>query len=234
MRQRKNRSKPLQSRQVTEQELLGYPRAIEALEKLKRAGVERNELIRLLCELPSAPDAKQTLAPGISDKSLSALPKRIRSWADEIERVNSSVYLSPKHIPSVARAVSKPDAFREPLNSIFTPEQAERTAVNFQRLPNILRLYADWLREWLPSFKFLGRHGIRPQTLLILRLIKRVRDSCGSPYHGEVATLIEAAFAAAGKPKSIGGDDLSKLERNNVMLGALLHPELFSLPTSRD
>jgi hypothetical protein len=99
-------------------------------------------------------------------------------------------------------------------------------------LPNILRLYADYLREWLPSFKHLGRHGIRPQVLRILILLKYVRDGCGGPYYEEVATLLEAAFEVAGNSRSFEAGDLSKLEKNNPRLLALIHPELFSpMPT---
>jgi hypothetical protein len=166
-------------------------------------------------------------------RSLRELPDRILAWAVEIERVNSSVFLDPKHLPRIACVVSEaPSSIPGPLN--LTPEQAARRAENFQRLPNILLLYADYLREWLPSFKYLGRHGFRPQTVLILMFMKRVKDLCRHPHYEQLATLLEAAFAAAGNSKSFGGDNLRKLEKNNVMLWALLHPELFSSSPSRD
>jgi hypothetical protein len=147
--------------------------------------------------------------------------------------VNSSVYLDPKHLPQMAHAASPPDALPKPLSLILTPEWAEPTSKNFQRLSSILRLYADYLRAWLPSFKFLGRHGIRPQVLLILALIKLVKDRRKRPHYEQIATLLEAAFAAAGQPRNFGADDLKKLEKNNVMLWALLHPELFAPTPTR-
>jgi len=147
--------------------------------------------------------------------------------------MNTSMFLAPKHLPRIARVFSEsPSSFPEPLN--LTPEQAERRAVNFQRLPTILCMYADYLREWLPSFKYLGRHGFRTRALLMLILITLVKDSCRHPHYEQIATLLEAAFEAAGNPKSFGADDLRRLEKNNVMLWALLHPELFSSPLSKD
>jgi hypothetical protein len=157
VRRKRNRSEPLRGREITEQGLLSYPGAREAFERLtQQGGVDRRELLQLLCEIPSASPDKQPLVPGMAGRSLRALPDRILAWATEIERVNSSLFLDPKHLPRIARMVSEaPDSFPEPLN--LTPEQAERRADNFQRLPNILRLYADYLREWLPFVQMEAR-----------------------------------------------------------------------------
>jgi hypothetical protein len=232
---KRNRSKPLRYTPIGEKSLLDFPPisekslldvpgAREALASVTQGcGVARNELLGILCMIPVASPDKQLLVPGMTDRRLHALSGRILAWAVEIEKVNSSVFLDPKHLPRIARVPSfLPECLK------LTPEQAARRAENFQRLPNILRLYADYLREWLPSFKHLGRHGFRPQTFLILKFMTRVRDLRKRPHYEQLATLLQAAFAAAGNSRSFGVDDLRKLEKNNVMLGAFLHPELFS------
>jgi hypothetical protein len=222
---------PFRRQEITEKGLLGYAGAGEAFERLTQR-VDRDQLLRMLCEIPFASPKKQPLVEGVTDRSLRAFPERILAWANEIARVNSSMFLDPKHLPKIAGIGSTPGSLPEPLN--LSPEQAGRRAENFQRLPTILRQYADYLREWLPSFKHLGRHGFRPRVLGILILIKLVKDSCGRPHYEQIATLLEAAFAAAGDPKKFEADDLQKLEQNNIMLWALLHPELFSSMPSGD
>ena len=228
MPQKRTRSTPLQ---ITEESLVRYPRAKDALAKVTRDCEldDRRELVRLICAIPLASPKKEPLVAGRTDRSLRDLPKRIRNWADEIERVNRSSFLNPKHLTKIARAGSDSAFLRKPLNLILhTPESAARTAINFERLPKILRLYADCLREWLPLFKLLGRHGFRPQVMGILSLMKFVRDRCKRPRYEQIATLLEAAFEAAGNPRSFGADDLRKLKKNNVMLWLLIHPEVFS------
>jgi len=226
--QKRPRVKLPRSSSTTERDLLEYPGAQEALARLtQECRVEKCELVRLLCEVPFASNQKQLLVTGMNDRALRALPNRVRKWAATIEQVNHSPFLDPKHITEIAQTSWDASSLRPPLNLIFTPELARNTAANFQRWPSILRLYADYLREWFPAFKYLGRHGFRFQTLLTLKLTKLLRDACGRPCHADLATLLEASFAAAGNPLTIAPDDLSKLGKNNLWLNALLHPELF-------
>lgn len=229
-------SRVRQNRVITEQSLLGHTIARDAFDKLTRRGVDGVKLLQLLRLIPYAPDKAQAVV-GMSARSLRALPDKIRNLADAIERVNASPSVSPTYLPP-RMARRNPAHLPYPLNLTLHPGLAELSASKFHKLPATLRLYADHLRAWLKTFSpgKWGHKGVRLKTMFTLELLQLVRDSAGRPFYPEVATLLEAAYEAAGNAKTIGEGDLIQLEKNNLWLAGILHyiharPELLAHPS---
>jgi hypothetical protein len=211
---------------VPEQALLNQPSVPEALNQLIKRGVDRRELLGLLCAIPGASDKKEPLVNGIPDPGLRVLPDRLRHCADQIEHVNSSRWFDPKQLPDRANQVGNPDHLPKPLPLMFSPGWPEATARNFERLPGILRLYADYVSAYFESCTRLGwntrlfRRGFRPRTVLILELLKAVEEAAGRPCYDQIAALLTGAYAAAGEDRTITADKLAKIKKNNPFLWA--------------
>jgi hypothetical protein len=233
-RRRQSRAKA----RVTEESLLKTEVAHQAFNELTKAGVvDREELLRLLFAIPDASDTRLPLVEGMSDKRLSSLLDRIRDWADTIEKVNKSQFLRPSVLLQLVPETENLH-WLTPLNLLCSdPEWAKHSSENFERLPRILRLYADYLRVWTalltgrrqqnPGLKWSLR-GFKPRTILLLKLMKLVEDSTGHPCERQVATLVTAAYQAVGLDKSVSEDGLRKLKENNPWPRWSLYPELFS------
>lgn len=94
--QKRNSSVSLQDAQVSARKLLDYPGAREAFETItQKCGNNGDELLQLLLDIPSKSRKKQPLVEGTTDRTLRTLPRRMREWADEVERVNRSPFLDP-------------------------------------------------------------------------------------------------------------------------------------------
>lgn len=226
-------SKSRHRRELTKKALLDLEITERAFNKLTKRGVDEQKLLSLLAKIIHTSDEVLSLVEGMTDRNVRALPDRICSWSDVIEKVNASPRLSPDRLPE--RTKRDPKYLPEPLNWTMTPERAEFVAKQFHMLPKVLRYYSRHLRAWIQFFhptgarrRELGISGLRLQTLLTLQLLKLVRDSAGRPHYGEIATLLEAAYKASGKPKTISAEDLNKLEKNNPYLQSLLCPELYT------
>jgi hypothetical protein len=85
-----------------------------------------------------------TFGTGKTWKSLREFPRRLRSMADEVERLNKSHLFSPE------RAITKK-----------TPH-ANFAKTQFARLPACLNLYASWIEMWASKIPSLtGEHSRR-------------------------------------------------------------------------
>jgi hypothetical protein len=213
-----------QSRATMEKAILGDAHSRTALDILvEKHGVNREKLLSLLCSIPYASNEPQPLVEGMSNRRVRALPDEIRNWADAIENVNSSPWCSPDRLPRQAAVSRNPNCYPKPLNFTLTPELAEIAAKKLRALPSDLRFYADHLRAWLALFHPTGKdrskigfgNAFRFRTWLTLRLLQLVRDSAKGPRYGTIATLLEAVYRAAGKPRTITEQDLGKLRTNN-------------------
>ena len=218
-----------------EHELRKDTHATDAMKKLTvRCHVPREPLLSLLLRIPRASRNRQLVA-SMEDRNLKVLPSRICKWADLIEKVNQSPWLSPSLLPSLARSTNRAKQYPVPLNKTLDREFAEITAEHFDRLPNYLRLYARHLGAWLERFHGRGRRergvGTRPhpQLMLTLRMIKLVMDATGGrPHYPELARLLTLAYTACGKRKEITEDALSHVVKDNPWAADLvLRPELF-------
>jgi len=113
-------------------------------------------------------------------KSLKELPRRLRSMADEIQRLNDSPLFAPE------QAISS------------KAPTAQYARQQFARLPALLRIYARWLEVWIskiPGFmaqQFPPRRG-RAETVVALSQL--VKIASGSYCDEEVSELLSAADA---------------------------------------
>jgi hypothetical protein len=217
MTQRRSRSKSAVDRRLTEEALLKEPRVEEAIGKLVRWGVKRDQVLRLVLSIPGASKEAVPLVEGMELRRLRELPDRIKGLSGTIKRVNDSPFLTPERL----RELATPHGYPKPLIGTATPEQAETTSTCFLAIPNLLQLYAEHLREWLDHFypTERGRRGIsrdyfRMQRLLTLRLLTVVRDATMKPRYSEVATLLDAAYRVGGGPAGIDAEGLRKLEQH--------------------
>ena len=212
---------------ITLKALLSAPLARQAFEELtQNKGVDKEKLLSLLRRIPFLSNKAQRLVEGMEDRTVRRLPDRIRFWADAVEKVNGSPWLSPDSLRSQTAEHRNSALYPKPLDLILTPEWAEPTAKLFGSLPRNLRLYADYLRAQLEFFHptsqrriELGfrRKPVRVQRSAVLELLAVVRKSAARPCYKEIATLLDATFAIAGKtrPRFTYEENLSKLERNN-------------------
>jgi hypothetical protein len=192
----------------------------EAFEKLIRRGVPRDVLLSLVGSIPGASNKKLELVDGIKERTLRKLPDQIDALADKIKKVNESPWLASDGLRRLAHSVH-PHESPAPRDSPTTRESAEGMAKYFFMIPGGLHLYAEHLRAWLNRYHPVGSHGtdrIQMQTLLTIKLLILVRDSTGRPRYEEVATLLDAAYRARRKPRTIDAEHLRHLEKNNPRL----------------
>jgi hypothetical protein len=239
---RRRQSKP--RTRVTERSLLSTAVARQAFDKLTKDGVDKHILLALLCEIPSASEKRQPLVAGMSDRRLRALSDRVRSWADAIEGVNRSSLVTPEVLRKFAGDAGTCNLPRSLGLLCSSPEAAKDNAENFWRLPHVLRVYAGFLQDWTAfltrpqdagtwgrSLSRWSLRGFRPRTILVLRLMKLVRDTVGRPCRREIATLLTEAYRVAGiltSDEAVMEDDLKELEKNNPWPFLLVHRELWS------
>jgi len=233
MAQKRGELKSTRNRPVTEEVLLRDPLARAAFEKLiQKGGVDRKQLLSLLLRIPYASNKVLRLVDGMEDRTVRKLPDRIIGWANVIEKLNANPWLSPDRLPKQASVVRYPEGWPKPLNRILIPDLAEPAAKQLLSVPGALRFYADYLRAWLEMFHPVGkrrrdlgfRNGIQPQKYLILKLLRLVRNSAGSPCYREIANLLDAVYRTTGKPgpKIIVEHNLAKVEKNNEWLSWIL------------
>ena len=221
-----------------ETELLRHSRAREALDNLTlHRKVPRDLVLTFLFSIPRAP-TRTKLVPNMENRNLKALPRRIREWAETIERLNNSPWLTPDHLESWARDASRAKRLPKPLNITLDRRWSKAFADQFRDLPRSLRFYADNLSACIDLFHGRGRRAlgvsgpIRPRILFTLQLIKVVRDADGGRSHyRQLATLLEHAYLVCGEHQTVSEEGLSKLEHDNEWVAALVfHPDIFSSP----
>jgi hypothetical protein len=211
---------------LTAEELLEDILAKEAVERLVQRGVRQDDLLRLVIKIPQASNEVKPLVTGIENRTLRRVPDHISALAATIKKINEGSWLSPDHLPHLAQVMKKPELLPDPLNLTITPQWAELTAKRMGELPTLLLFYASHLRASLNLFYPIGRRqtvsksrrGFRMQTYLTLKLLTTVRVSALRPCYQEIATLLEVAYRAAGRPKTVDVDQLKKLEKNNFWL----------------
>ena len=196
----------------------------EAVERLIQWGVPEHELRWLASIIPGTSNEKLELVPAIEERTLRKLPDQINALADKIKKVNESPWLASDSLRRLALSVKHPHKSPEPSNSTATGDSVELTTMIFSKIPRGLRLYAEHLRAWLNYYHPVGsyrKERLRMQNLLTIKLLVLVRESTGRPHYEEVATLLDAAYRACCKPKTIDAEHLRQLEKNNPRLHLL-------------
>jgi hypothetical protein len=233
MVQKHVRSQTRDSRKDAEEALLQDNLAQEAFDQLtQKWGVDGKKLMELLVAIPHCSDKVLPIVHGMGDITVRKLPDRIRGWAESIEKINASPWLTPGSLPRYASIIRNPGLFPKPLDVILTPDWAGPTANLFNGLPGRLRFYADHLEARLKIFhpigqerRELGYKQVRLRTWLTLELLRLVREAGHGPRYKQVATLLNRAYLVAGKARTIGEDNLSKLETNNSWFTFLIQED---------
>jgi hypothetical protein len=220
---------PIESPEIKLRRLLNE-NSSQSLKKLVSKGCAERSLLSLLWNIPRASNKKTALVTRMTFRDLSKLSEQMTDVANKLARVNASYFLGPSTFAGLAEQYqARTDNLPFPLSVVFTKGADRVFCEMFKSLPARLRLYAEYLEKELPrqkKFDQIARHGFRPQTLAILKLLKLVNDATGNYYYEDVASLLEVAFSANGADRRFDGDGLRKLKKNNPFLNILLYPEL--------
>jgi hypothetical protein len=174
--------------------------------KLCEAGLKRSEWFYALVAVAVLTGGKKKgnqdwcLATnmGMSAKTLSLFPRRVRNFADEIEKLNFHPLLGPEFW------FFNPDlCFLQGLK--LTDSLKKSLALWFGRLPRLLRCYADYV-EWQSKtssrrVRAHKRPKVGSQIRVLGLLIEFVREETDKSLYPELSEILTAVAAAAGMSK---------------------------------
>ena len=177
--------------------VLNYPKAQLAFASVAGARLNEELFWKMLWELGCRRDDGESEASrwyslsGLPLHTLRRLPRRVRSWAAEIEGLQRQI-LSNRAYGHTAAS----------LTLFFLPKLTE--------LPSLLRLYADQLEA---VCKFTARHApkapARFRANLEFALIEYVKLMTGRPHTPEIATLLTGAYHAQGSNEIVDAHNLT-------------------------
>jgi hypothetical protein len=223
-----------QLRKLTQQVMAGNEVAENCYSKLRDAGLKRSKWFEALVAVAVlAQGVHQYFEPqrakkgeqdwcseanmGMSAKTLSRFPLRVRNFADEIEKLNLHPLLRPEFW------IFNPD-----LGSLqglkLTDSLKKSLASWFGRLPRLLRCYADYVesqsKTMSRSVRALKKPKVGGRILVLDMLIQFVREETGKPHYAELAEILTATANANEVIKDFSPDLLKmadsrckKLER---------------------
>jgi hypothetical protein len=186
-----------------EQVVLGRDdEALKCLHSLAKHGMNKMLLLDYLYGIPRNTSNFGQLLRGMNDGRVKRFPTQIRTLASEIKRVNSPGWMYFEILM---------------LKRLVTTATQKRSWASmweqFQKLPQLLATYAAFLDYVVGRRRQMRRHSA--EKVEVLNLMREVRDATGRAHFGPIATLLNAAYAQAGKETPYHEDDLSKLWRNN-------------------
>lgn len=217
---------------LTRRALAGNQVANNCYSKLRVAGLRRFEWFEVLVALAaSANDAHHgakkgnqdwclATKMGMSAKTLSRFPQRVRSLADEIERLNLHQLVGPEFW------LFNPDIHCLQGRKL-TDSLKKSLALWFGRLPGLLRSYAEYVEWQSKTMSKIVRARKRPKVagriLVLDMLIQFVREQTGKPHYAELSEILTATANAKGVNKDFSVDLLKmavsrckKLQRNQT------------------
>lgn len=177
--------------------VLNYPKAQLAFASVAGARLNEELFWKMLWELACRKEDGKSEASrwyslsGHPVHTLRRLPRRVRSWADEIEVLECQIRSNWAYGHAAASL---------PLFRLSKPTE----------LPSLLRLYADRLEV---VCKFTARHGpkapSRFRANLEFALIEYVKLVTGRPHTPEIATLLTGAYHAQGSNEIVDAHNLT-------------------------
>src|SRR5262249_32708842 len=191
-----------------------------AFRKIKSARLNEELFWRKLWELACrADDAKASQwysLHGLPLHSLRRFPKQARRWATEIETIGKRVR-SAKAYGQVASSLwlilelqvegKTPRVFPEVLVHRILQKRAEVSKLT--QLPNLLRLYADYLEAVCTFTAYHASQApARFRANLEFALVEYVKRATDRPHLPEIATLLTAAYFARGSDKIVDARNL--------------------------
>jgi hypothetical protein len=138
------------SPEITEAAICGDRHAKAAFDKLRK--VDKGKLVSLLRQIPFAPTIPVPLVGEMTDRIVRNLPKRIRSLATVISMVNESPWVGPNGWRKHKSEDGPPSIYPKLLSRTATPERKEPAVNLLLAVPNILKMYADFLEEMIIFF----------------------------------------------------------------------------------
>jgi hypothetical protein len=206
-----------------QRKVLLYPRGDDAFQRLTDAGFNRDLLWRHLWGLASLKLAARKEAsrwyglPGYAPNTVRRFPGRVRSMADEIEKLSERIrsndayrmadqflplLLPSAHVKIQVEGESVPviDERNPPIRgfpSVGLRAWSERQ--KFAELPKLLRLYADYIAV----LSRLVAHGAPRgagtlKAMMPLELIHAAKVQTGKYFRDDIAIVLEAAYSAIG------------------------------------
>jgi hypothetical protein len=196
-------------KQITIEDILKQPKAREAMNRLGLSPADQTVVSDHLVSYPQLSDMREPIHPNIDNRTLVKIPKRLHEAADEISRINASVFLNPSNVLTGEGQFNSPEL--EPLHTWRAEGSHLEKAAVFQQLPRILREYSDYLQLVLRILRRRDFPLPSRQQLLRIRLLEIVRCATGKPNYAPIADLLTAALHATGQQKTVEPDQL-KLE----------------------
>jgi hypothetical protein len=175
-------------------------------EELVRAGVDQTELSASFCLLDIFAKSKRRGARSkstpwpdiaVTKRQVQGLPRRIRTMAKEIERLNAASLFDPgRWVPSS--------------NSPDNEAVLRFLAGMHTRLPGFLDTYAAYLDGRLAELGQFGRKKFSLSKAIRIKLSDTVHRATGNYHDEKLADLIAAVTGEV-----LTGDDLKKLRQRN-------------------
>jgi hypothetical protein len=162
----------------------------QLFQKLCDRGCSPNKLGSLLfavCTIAAfAPRKSLTDLPAISDSEVKQLPRRLRSVADLVERMNRTGLAPADEIMAAL-----------PRSGKSAPNMPTIMTRLYRMLPGIMLVYAAHLERFSKSSRRLLKR-LTLTHLNTLTLLEYVKKSTGKPQYEPISSLLEEGFVAAG------------------------------------
>jgi hypothetical protein len=186
---------------------LRFKEACKAIARLQRDPFQCLDLSSLLAFLACTGVSRQggarktweklwSVGTGKTWKALKDFPCRLRGLADEVERINSSIFFAPQQY--------------------VTAETVKATIVRrrFSELPVVLRLYGSALEQHVRRVPGLIAQNFPPSprgySKSIFKLSELVKGATGRYHDKEVTELLNAAAVALGETFEMSALDLAQ------------------------
>jgi hypothetical protein len=199
--------------------ILGDRHAKVAFQKIGRAGVKPELIWKTLWEAAhSTVESNWYSVPGLPLHYLTRFPKRVRSWAKDIESVSRKMQLNNAYSQTISSLPTFLDLQVGSRLPNVVPTTLARRILEARadlpeliELPEFLRLYADHLEA---VCKFTVYHASKARALsrsnLEFALIGQVKRVTGKPYFLQIARLLTAAYHAIGSPEIVDDHSLRR------------------------
>jgi hypothetical protein len=199
-----------QWRNLTRRAVAGNQAANNCYSKLRKAGLKRFEWFEVLVAVAVLAHGAHQRAKkgnrdwcsatkmGMSAKTLSRFPPRVRSLADEIERLNLHPLVGPEFW------LFNPDLYCLRGRKL-TGSLKKSLALWFERLPRLLRCHADYVEWQSKTMSQRVRAPKRPEVagriVVLDMLIQFVREETGKPHYAELSEILTATANTEGVNK---------------------------------
>jgi len=175
---------------------------------VKDAGIDRKTLETMLRWAPILPEKEASFTPWTDIRRIDGLIKRMRNVAEDVKRMNESPFVVPAAVAQSRRTAERRAAFAGA--SLDWPRAVrEQLPPRLGELPEHLREYADMLVSLRAYHRLTYPRRVTHKGHLLRILLLLVGGSRKIKTRwNDLATLLNAAFQAAGTTSNITGESL--------------------------